>query len=243
MATIYGTNLNLYKNIRHRLAFKAHRKHIKLTHDPSTIDQNQDLQVHIPILEQNKVMVPGSLKLTFDLKLISSLNTRYTVNNIAKALITQLVIQINGEEINTIQDFDLWQLYKDLWLTEKERNLLIEQGLDDGGNINKVRVKANNAEATASTTEKAIAKVFGNNFCIPLGEYFEMTKFIPFGKIEDRITFILSFASYSNIIIDGGTGTGATKKDPDGSYKITNIALEFDEVEDVAFAGEVESEL
>ena len=85
------------------------------------------------------------------LEITSSLNTRYSVNNLAKALITQMSVNYEGNEINTIQDFDIWQLYNDLWLSDKERQLLIEQGLDDDdGNVNKVRVKSHNAEVSVS---------------------------------------------------------------------------------------------
>ena len=244
MSAIYGKKLDIDKSYRERFAFKADSQHVKISHTPSTIDQNQDLEVRIPNLGENNVMVPGSLKLTFDLEITSSLNTRYSVNNLAKALITQMSVNYEGNEINTIQDFDIWQLYNDLWLSDKERQLLIEQGLDDDdGNVNKVRVKSHNAESAASVSEKAIAKVYGNRFCIPLGLYFEMTKHLPIVSINDRLSFVLRFAPYSNVIIDAGVAGSAKKADPDGSYKITNIALEFDKVEDRAFAKLVESKL
>ena len=64
-------------------------------------------------------MVSDTLKLTFDIELTSSLNTRYSVNNLAKALITHLVVSYEGNEVQTVQDFDVWEVYKDLWLSEK----------------------------------------------------------------------------------------------------------------------------
>ena len=215
MSAIYGKKLDIDKSYRERFAFKADSQHIKISHTPSTIDQNQDLEVRIPNLGENNVMVPGSLKLTFDLEITSSLNTRYSVNSLAKALITQMSVNYEGNEINTIQDFDIWQLYNDLWLSDKERQLLIEQGLDDDdGNVNKVRVKSHNAESAASVSEKAIAKVYGNRFCIPLGLYFEMTKHLPIVSINDRLSFVLRFTPYSNVIIDAGVADSAKKADP-----------------------------
>ena len=64
-------------------------------------------------------MIPDSLKLTFDFDLTSTLNTRYTVNNVAKALITKLMINYEGNEIQIIQDFDIWEMYNDQWLSRK----------------------------------------------------------------------------------------------------------------------------
>ena len=45
---------------------------IHVSHTPSTIDQNQDLEVRLPNLGASDVMVPGTLKLYFTLELTSS---------------------------------------------------------------------------------------------------------------------------------------------------------------------------
>ena len=236
-------HLNVHNQFRKRFALKAPKQHVKISHTPSTIDQNQDLEVRIPNLGANDVIIPNSIELTFDLEFNSSLNTRFPVNNIAKALVEKMTINFEGNELQSIQNFDLWENYKDLWLPTHVRKSLVKQGLDDEGNINKIRLKTHNAETTANDEEKAIAKAYGNNFSIPLGQYFELTKHLPFALINDRLSFLLRFAPYSNIIRDAGTGSGATAKAADGTYKITNIALEFDKVEDSRLASEVKAEV
>ena len=236
---MYGSTLDVNKEFRRRFGFKAPKQHIKISHTPSTIDENQDLHVKIPNRGINDVIVPDSLKLTFDLELTSSVNTRYAVNNIGKALITKLTISFEGNEIQSIQNFDIWQTFNDRWLTPSERAHLIEQGIDDEGNINKIRLKAHNAEAAASIEEKAIARAYGSKFCIPISSYFEMTKYLPFVGVDDRLSFVLHFASYAQVIKDAGSGSGGTAKPADGTYKISNIALEFDKIEDVNFAKSV----
>ena len=119
-------------------------------------------------------------------------------------------------------------LYNDLWQSKKERSRLIEQGIDDEGNINKIRIAA---ETGSVSGVKAVAKAYGNRFSIPLSD-FEMVKYLPFVGLGDRLSFILQFSSYASVIKDAGTGSANTAKDPDGSYKISNIALEFDKIED-----------
>ena len=77
-----------------------------------------------------------------------------------------------------------------------------------------------------------MAAAYGNRFCIPLGEMFEMLKHLPFPGTTDRPSFVLQFAPYSHVIRDAGVTSGSTTKPADGTYKISNIALEFDVVKD-----------
>ena len=231
MSSFYGSEINPYNKYRERFGFKAERRHVKISHTPSTIDQNQDLEVRLPNLGKNDVIVPSSLQLTFDLNLTSTLNTRYIVNNIGRALVKKMTINFEGNEVQSIQDSNVWMLYKDNWISTKKRSRLIQQGICDEGNINKIRISAHGAEAAGSVGEKGVAKAYGNRFAIPLAD-FEMVKYLPFPGIGDRLSFIFQFSSYSDVIKDAGTGSGNTAKDPDGSYKISNIALEFDKIED-----------
>ena len=231
MSNVYGNDIAPTRQFREKFGFKAERQHVKISHTPSTIDQNQDLEVRFPNLGSHDVIVPNTSKITFDLSLTSSLNTRYIVSNIGRALVTGLKVLFEGNEVQNIQDFDIWTLYQDLWLTAKERSDLIEQGVDQEATTNKIRISAHNAEAGASGTEKAIAKTYGNRFCIPL-DAFELTKYLPFYQqgLGDRLSFVLHFAPYGNVIKDAGSGSGVTAKAADGEYQISNICLEFDKV-------------
>ena len=50
------------------------------------------------------------------------------------------------------------------------------------------------------------------DFRIPLGEMFEMVKHLPFTDIGDRLSFVLRFAAYSDVIRDAGVTSGSTTK-------------------------------
>ena len=113
---------------------------IHVSHTPSTIDQNQDLEVRLPNLGASDVMVPGTLKLYFTLELTSSDTGRYLVNNICKAIIQNLKIVFEGNIIQDLQDYNIIAVYMDQYLTKKERARRIEQGIDDSGIINKIRI-------------------------------------------------------------------------------------------------------
>ena len=59
MSTIYGSKIDPYKRYRERFGIKANRQHVKITHTPSTIDQNLDLEVRLPNLGKNCCLDPG----------------------------------------------------------------------------------------------------------------------------------------------------------------------------------------
>ena len=70
--SFYGNEIHPYKEYRKQLAFNADRERVHVSHTPSTIDQNQDLEVRLPNLGKNDVMIPASLKLYFNIELSSS---------------------------------------------------------------------------------------------------------------------------------------------------------------------------
>ena len=57
---LYGDDINPMKVVREKFGFKAERQHVKVSHNPSTIDENQDLEVRFPNLGKNDVIVPNT---------------------------------------------------------------------------------------------------------------------------------------------------------------------------------------
>ena len=59
-----------------------------VTHNPSTIDQNQDLLVSFPNLGNDDIIVPGMVNLSFNIELTSTADLNRTlVSNIGRAVI------------------------------------------------------------------------------------------------------------------------------------------------------------
>ena len=64
------------------------RQKVIVTHNPSTIDQNQDLLVRFPNLGSNDIIVPGTANLSFNIELTSTSDPNRTlVSNIGRAII------------------------------------------------------------------------------------------------------------------------------------------------------------
>ena len=81
----FGRKLNPYRQLRAPLGVKEIRQSVVITHNPSTIDQNQMLTVRFPNLSPSDVIVPGTTFLSFTITLTSTDANRTIVENIGRA--------------------------------------------------------------------------------------------------------------------------------------------------------------
>jgi len=63
------TDIDPHRSKRIMKAERAHRQHVNLTHNPSSIEPGQTLQVRFPNLGENDVIAPGSFFISFALNL------------------------------------------------------------------------------------------------------------------------------------------------------------------------------
>ena len=71
----YGTKLNPEHSLRTADGIKRTRQKVIVTHNPSEIDQNQLLLVRFPNLGSDDVIIPGMVKLSFNIELSSTADT------------------------------------------------------------------------------------------------------------------------------------------------------------------------
>ena len=146
MAT-YGCKLNPYRRLKEPLGVKGMRQSVVITNNPSTIDQNQPLLIRFPNLGYNDVIAPGTVRLAFTISLNSTNASRTVVQNLGRAIVKKTTIRISGNEVMSVDDCDVFNIYLDLWKTTRERNNAHYQGIDTSINNNttRLRVNANNA--------------------------------------------------------------------------------------------------
>ena len=225
----YGNKLNPYRKLREPRGVKGIRQSVVITNNPSTIDQNQQLLVRFPNLSNNDVIVPGTVRLAFEIELVSSRDADKTIyQNIGRAIIKKTTIRISGNEVMSIDDSDIYQCYVDLWKSPSERVNMAYQGIRKANMLNH-RVGARNA--TADAGDEAIADAYKNRFCIPL-DFELLESHMPFYQagLGDRLEYELTFNDYNKVI---------NSSDVDASYTIKNICLEFDTVSDTELARQI----
>ena len=177
----YGNKLNPEHSLRTAKGIKGTRQKVIVTHNLSKIDQNQLLLVRFPNLGGDDIIVPGMANLSFSIELSSTADPkRMLVSNIGSAIVKKLAVKFEGNELLSIDDFDIFANYQDLWKTNSEKRNALRQGIITNGGCtnNCMRLRINAADKDASNQQdNAIAITYGNKFIIPLD--FEMLDTLP----------------------------------------------------------------
>ena len=130
----YGKQLNPECFLRTPKGIKGTRQKVIVTHNPSEIDQAQELLVRFPNLGSDDVIIPGTANLSFDIELTSAVDANRTlVSNIGRAIIKKLAVKFEGNEIMSVDNFDVLACYRDLWKTKSEKRNAIRQGIISTG--------------------------------------------------------------------------------------------------------------
>ena len=113
-----------------------------------------------------------------------------------------LAVKLEGNEILSIDNYDMFACYRDIWKTKSEKRNAIRQGIisTDGDltpNCMKLRINAGNKDAT-NTQDKAIADAYGNKFIIPLDfEMLDSAMTYYQAGLRNRLSYELLFNDYN----------------------------------------------
>ena len=222
----YGKRLNPECSLRTSKGIKGTRQKVIVTHNPSEIDQNQELLVRFPNLGSDDIIIPGMANLSFNIELFSTADLNRTlVSNIGRAIVKKLAVKFEGNEIMSIDDYDIFTCYRDLWKTASEKKNAIRQGIisADGFTVNCMKLRINAKDKSALVIQdKAIADAYGKKFIIPLD--FEMLdSSAPYYQagLGNRLCYEITFNNYNGVI-------SSSVAAPDATYKITDISLEYE---------------
>ena len=239
----YGKRLNPECSLQTPKGIKGTRQKVIVTHNPSEIDQAQELLVRFPNLGSDEVIIPGMAKLSFNIELTSAVDVNRTlVSNIGRAIVKKLAVKFEGNEIMSVDDFDVFACYQDLWKTKSEKRNAIRQGIISNDrcteNCIKLRINAGDKN-TSNTQDKAIANAYRNKFIIPLD--FEMLdSAAPYYQagLGNRLCYELTFDDYNRVT----KSRVSSPKVPDAKYKITDISLEYEIATQPDLARSIKSE-
>ena len=119
----HGKRLNPERSLRTPKEIKGTRQKVIVTHNPSEIDQAQELLVRFPDLGSDDVIIPGTVNLSFNIELSSTVDANRTlVSNIGRAIVKKLAVKFEGNEIMSVDNFDIFACYRDLWKTNASVN-------------------------------------------------------------------------------------------------------------------------
>ena len=225
----YGKRLKPERSLRTPKGIKGTRQKVIVTHNPSEIDQAQELLVRFPNLGSDDIIISGMANLSFNVELTSTVDANRTlVSNIGRANIKKFTVKFEGNKIMSVDNFNVLTCYRDLWKTKSEKRNVIHQGIisNDGCTENciKLRINAGNKDAT-NAQDKAIADAYGNKFIIPLDiEMLDSAAPYYQAGLRNRLYYELTFNDYNRVT----KSAVSSPKVPDAKYKITDISLEYE---------------
>ena len=152
----YGKRLNPERSLRTPKGIKGTRQKVIVTHNPSEIDQAQELLVRFPNLGSDDVIIPGMANLSCNIELTSAVDANRTlVSNIGRAIIKKLAVKFEGNDIMSVDNFNVLACYRDLWKTKSEKRNAIRQGIisTDGRKENCIKLRINAGDKNASNAK------------------------------------------------------------------------------------------
>lgn len=160
------------------------------------------------------------MALCFHIYLSGRHTNNHLVNNLSRALVSQLVKKCCGTEIQKTSDFDVFKLFQDLFLSKDERGNIFLEGIQKD-NLDKIRSDAGEKPTSWIATERALAAVYGTKYKIRLDHHI----------LTDHGVFYLHALYYDLVFELTLSLTSGVVKGLDFTklvYKLKNIQLEFE---------------
>ena len=160
--------VNPQRSYRKGFAIKGLRQHIIKTNNPSTVGHDELLTVRFPDFKENQVIILGTTKLTFNISLVGTDVNRTLVKNLGRNIVRRLVVKLEGNEIISIDDYDILYSYYDCWKCKAERLNAVFQGIveTNGQTENAIKHRINASDKASNASDEKVASIFDNKFCI-----------------------------------------------------------------------------
>ena len=214
-------------------AMKAPRSVKRITFNPSEANPGETLYVHVPKLNKNEVLVPGSLALRFDIDLSGGHADNFLVQNVARALVSQMAVKFGGTTLEETVDYDVYKTFQDLFLPGEKRDNMVPEGIQSE-DLCTIRSGAGDAKTSGVDAEKKLNEVYGKKYRINLDHQILTDHGIFYPQaLHNDLVFEVNLAPESQVV----KGSDPTKL----KYKLTNIQLEYEMIHSEKLAEEAES--
>ena len=225
-------NLRSTHSKKTKNAMRAPRSVKRITFNPSEANLGETLYVHVPKLNKNEVLVPGSLALRFDIDVGGHANN-FLVQNVSWALVSKMTVKFSGTILEETVDYDVYKTFQDLFLPGEKRDNMVPEGIQSE-DLSKIRSGAGDAKNSGVEAEKILNGIYGKKYRINLDHQIltDHGVFYPQALYNDLV-FEVTLAPESQVV----KGSDPTKL----KYKLMNIQLEYEMIHSEMLAEEAES--
>ena len=201
-------------------ALKAERAVKRITFERTEANPQETLYVSVPKLNENEVIVPGSLALRFNIDLSGGHANNFLVDNVGRVLVDKLVVKYSGTILQDTVGYDIYKILEDLFLSQQERDNMLQDGIQSE-DLNKICLNAGDKKTTGVDAEKKLNGIYGTKYRIRLDHQIlnDHGTFYPQALFNDLV-FELTLAPASQVV----KGSDPSKL----KYKLTNIQLEYE---------------
>ena len=215
-------------------AMKAERTVKLITYNPSSANPGETLYVSVPKLAEHEVIVSGSLALVFNINLSGGHANNYLVQNVSRALVSQLHVKFAGTSVQDTVGYDIYKIFEDLFLSRDERDNMLREGIQSE-DLCKIRSGAGHKPTSGVDAENKLQSVYGNKYRINLDHPILTDHGVCYPQaLYHDLVFELTLAPAYKVV----RGTDASKL----VYKLENIQLEYETIKSKRLADEATSE-
>ncbi|CAB4029204.1 Hypothetical predicted protein [Paramuricea clavata] len=221
--------LNPSLSRRSRTELTGNRTRHLITFNPNSAKPGEEIYVNIPKLKPDSVLVPDSMALIFDFK--NANEKSWFRNNLGKLLQKRLEIRLAGEKVYDNSGKSLLEIYKDLWMDEKQRADMIQDGITTEAVRKKI---SKDDEANADADATALFGIFGTKQRLKITKILgDHGLYAPYHSAND-LQYVITLPQASEIM---NAQSGETV---DG-YSLENLELEYESIENVNLARKSEN--
>ena len=138
-----------------------------ITFNPSEAKPGATLIVHVRKLNENEILVSGRLALRFDIDLTGGHAHNFLVQNVSRALVSQLVVKFEGTILEDTVDYDVYKTNSDLFLPGEKRDNMVPEGIQSE-DLCKIRSGSGDKKTSGVDAENKLNELYGTKYRINL---------------------------------------------------------------------------
>ena len=185
---------------------KAIRAVKRITFNPSEANPGETLNVNVPKLNENEVLVPNTLALVFDIDLTGGHANNFLVQNVSRALVDKLVVKFAGTTLQDTVGYDIYKIFQDLFLPVEKRDNMVPEGIQSE-DLCKIRSGSGDKKTSGVDAENKLTEVYGTKYRINLGHQILTDHGVFYPKaLYNDLVFEVTLAS-ANHVVKGGDAT------------------------------------